>query len=594
VPRAWLLIVLLAAGCSSSASPSASAEGDGVNGGTLRAGLWISDEDPPDVGRLILDPQAYWTHPLARCCLNRTLLTYEGRSIEDGGAQLRPDLASEMPDVSPDGLTWTFHLRDGLRYAPPFQEREIVAGDFITALERTARIGELPHAFVVEGVEEYAAGSAATISGVEAPDDRTITFRLVEPTGAFGNVVAMPFLSPVPAEALEVHDEEYGGFAVATGPYMVDGAGAIDPRDPEAAPIWDLDELVLVRNPSWSHETDPVRPAYVDRIEIVTLPDRGSSALSAVVDGDVDVFMAPMLSSTRDEVAADPELRRRLHDAPATNLFFIPLNLALPPFDDVAVRRAVNLVLDREALAATFDPQRGSAFVPTAHAFPDVAVGGLLRDYVPSGIDDARGDSDRARELMSHSAYDSDGDGRCDGDACTVNANRWGPTTDEAVAILDADLAELGIHLDWLELDERTMFDPTHHVGLLAILGWVAEYPSANDFVGLMTDPQPPETLDLSLLGATSAQLESWGYSVPSVPSLDDKIAACQIRAGSGAFGCWAELDQLLSDQVVAWVPVARSVVSWLPSERVAHFENDGSDIIPALERVSLTPEAAP
>jgi hypothetical protein len=138
------------------------------------------------------------------------------------------------------------------------------------------------------------------------------------------------------------------------------------------------------------------------------------------------------------------------------------------------------------------------------------------------------------------------------------------------------------------------MFDPAGQIGLMAVLGWSAEYPSANDFVLLMTDPGLPDALDLSLIGATPEQLGDWGYPVTDVPSLDDKIAACEFRSGSAAFDCWAELDQLLSDQVVAWVPVATSIGSWLTSERVDRFDNAGSDIFPALERISLHAEEAP
>jgi ABC-type oligopeptide transport system substrate-binding subunit len=54
-----------------------------------------------------------------RCCLLRTLLSYQGAPTSQGGATLRPDLAASMPTVSDDGLTWTFRIRQGLQYAPP-------------------------------------------------------------------------------------------------------------------------------------------------------------------------------------------------------------------------------------------------------------------------------------------------------------------------------------------------------------------------------------------------------------------------------------------------------------------------------------------
>ena len=74
----------------------------------------------------------------------------------------------------------------------------------------------MPYPSVIEGVDAFRRmASAGTISGAQAPDDRTIVFRLTEPAGDFGNRVALPFLAPIPAEALAVHDEDYAGYLVA-------------------------------------------------------------------------------------------------------------------------------------------------------------------------------------------------------------------------------------------------------------------------------------------------------------------------------------------------------------------------------------------
>jgi peptide/nickel transport system substrate-binding protein len=84
-------------------------------GGTLRLGL-------PSDPAWALDPQQEY-EPLAwelyRCCLLRTLLSYNGRSTDEGGTQLRPDLATSMPEISADGRTWIFHIKPGIHYGPP-------------------------------------------------------------------------------------------------------------------------------------------------------------------------------------------------------------------------------------------------------------------------------------------------------------------------------------------------------------------------------------------------------------------------------------------------------------------------------------------
>jgi peptide/nickel transport system substrate-binding protein len=75
---------------------------------------------------------------LFRCCFVRTLLSSTGRPTEEGGTVLRPDLAAELPEVSPDGLSWTFRLKQGLRYEPPLEGVEITAPDVLRAIQRTA------------------------------------------------------------------------------------------------------------------------------------------------------------------------------------------------------------------------------------------------------------------------------------------------------------------------------------------------------------------------------------------------------------------------------------------------------------------------
>ena len=90
----------------------------------------------------MLDPQATSfaeSFEIFRCCLLRTLFSYSGHSVRGGGAVLQPDLAAGLPSISADGLTWTVPIKSGIHYAPPMADTEIVAGDFVRALERALR-----------------------------------------------------------------------------------------------------------------------------------------------------------------------------------------------------------------------------------------------------------------------------------------------------------------------------------------------------------------------------------------------------------------------------------------------------------------------
>jgi peptide/nickel transport system substrate-binding protein len=169
-----------------------------------------------------LDPQfeyvpTYWE--LYRCCLLRTLFSYSGRATGQGGATLRPDLAAAQPRVSRDGLTWAFQLKHGLHYAPPFQAREIVAGDIVRALEREFRLGaDASYSFyytVIEGTDAFAAHKADSISGLEVPDPYTLVVHLTQPTGDLGYRFSLAATAPIPAGADRGHDRDYGRYLVS-------------------------------------------------------------------------------------------------------------------------------------------------------------------------------------------------------------------------------------------------------------------------------------------------------------------------------------------------------------------------------------------
>ena len=87
-----------------------------------------------------MDPRDEWsatTWELARCCLLRTLMSYD---VSGATRDLRPvpDLAVAPPEISADGLTWTFRSAGGIRYAPPLEDVQITSADFVRAITRAA------------------------------------------------------------------------------------------------------------------------------------------------------------------------------------------------------------------------------------------------------------------------------------------------------------------------------------------------------------------------------------------------------------------------------------------------------------------------
>jgi peptide/nickel transport system substrate-binding protein len=596
-----------------------------LRGGTLRVGVDhpFGTEPRPGSARYVLDPQFSYSltsWELFRCCLLRTLLSYNGQSTAQGGATLRPDLAVGSPRVSRDGLTWVFHLKRGIHYAPPFQRREIVAGDIVRALEREFRLGaNASYSYyyaVIEGAKAFAAHRADSISGLEVPDPHTLFVHLTEPTGDLGFRFSLAATAPIPAGADPGHDGGYGRYLVSSGPYMIAGSDkmnfALPSRQQRPAAGWHYryaqrggqvvvlgrESLLLVRNPSWDQRFDRLRKAYPDRIELKMrgAPNSERSRNARRIDrGALDVVLddnAPLGQLHRYDRSA--RLRSRIHVNAESGVGYITMNLALPPFDDVHVRRALNLVLDRTALARI---ENGSLelITPTEHALPDSVEGDLLTDYEPYHL---HGDLAAARAEMARSRYDRNRDGRCDAVVCRRVVAYGFPPSDKRLVETDAlirrELTRVGVHLAIRHPSLQAAFRlvrPRTHVPLELATGWVVDYPDAASFAPVLQHPTSDVfNNDISLLGATPAQLRRWGYRRRSVPNVDGKIAQCRALLGGLRQRCWAELDQLLTERIVPWVPRGQFEFATVTSARVTRYSFDQFAAFPALDRIALEP----
>lgn len=609
-------------------------------GGTLRLAM-VGDLG---WGYQQLDPQrAYWGDDweVFRCCLLRTLFAHNGRPASEAGDLPQPDLAAALPEVSGDGLTWTIDVKPGIHYAPPLEDVEIVAGDFVRAFLRTGdpdvEAGYPFYFSVIEGFDAYAAGEADTISGLETPDDHTLVIHLTEPTGDFLSRLTLGATAPVPPNpsrpdavlgAAEGRDGSYGRFLVASGPYMIEGSDDLDltlpgrKQEPIAGyspPELDADgnvlspgSLMLVRNPSWDAATDGLRAAYPDRIEIQL---RGETAgreyraatreLSAAVEnGTVDAVldMAYPAAQLR-RYLADPEMKGRVLKLPSGSLSYLVMRLAVPPFDDIHVRRAVAFAIDEPALVRTVseDPVTGRGLVGAVAATHIVPDG--LEHYLLAAYDPYPPSLERAKQEMSLSPYDRNHDGLCDVSACggvlaVTNEPSVGPAGGDQVA---ASLRAIGIDLrvelansgePWESSWQVRCSDVLQQVPVCLGWGWMVDYPNASTFLEVLFDSSQVETGgNPSLLGASSSQLRQWGYGVTNVPSADDRIDRCHSLTGSSQIECWAELDQYLMEEVLPVIPYLSLEPTFVVSERVATLSY--SDVPPfdlSLDRISLLP----
>ena len=426
---------------------------------------------------------------------------------------------------------------------------------------------------VIEGFDAYRAGKARSISGITTPNPRTIVFTLAAPSGDFMHRVALPAAGPIPREVARCFEGRpglYSGDLVATGPYMIEGAREV--RLGSCAGLKKMrgisqERIVLVRNPNYDPRTDrrTAREANPDRF--VFLPVGNTVAIvGKLFAGELEDALLETGASSRKALlryAKSARSRGVLRLNSAAWVHYISLNVTRPPFDDVHVRRALSLVVDKEALREAFGgPGAGRI---AGHIIPDDVLGSRLRGYAPFKTPGDRGDLARAKAEMAKSKYRTRG-GVCIDKACKrvdfspwlhdINFNageRIGP-------VLKANAAKIGLQLVQRSRPWEKTLEPANNIPMSPSPHWLPDFPDPSNFIDLFfagPNIRPRFNLNTSLLGLTVAQAKRLDIDgrVGRVPSVDRDIARCTQLRGDARLDCYAALDRKLSEEIVPWIP---------------------------------------
>jgi peptide/nickel transport system substrate-binding protein len=323
-------------------------EGSGASGGGGE--INISMTSFPDY----IDPQLSYTVEGWEVLYNTytPLLTYKHAKGEEGTAVV-PGLAEDMPEISPDGLTYKLKLRSDMKYS---DGTPIKASDFTYAIQRLFKADSGGSVFYsgIVGAPEYAEGTAESISGI-VTDDATgdITITLDAPNGTFENVLGLPFAAPVPPST-PLSDDATNNPPASSGPFMITSVEA-----PQT--------LTMERNPHFQSVLDAgateVADAGVDKI-VVTQNKSNSAQVTGVEQNTIDFMVDPPDADRLQEVKTRFGERFRMEES--INTYYFWMNNQTAPFNDVRVRQAVNYAIDPEALNRVF----GGRMHPTQQILP--------------------------------------------------------------------------------------------------------------------------------------------------------------------------------------------------------------------------------
>lgn len=538
----------------------------------------------------------------------RTLVSYPFTAGPDGNV-LVADLATEIPEPSDDGLTYTFTIKDGVKFGPPVN-RAVTSKDIAYAFERigtpsvAAQYGFYYN--VIDGMEAFASGKAKTISGIATPDDQTITFTLTAPTGDFLYRLAMPASAPIPSEVAKCHTQaaEYGRFVIASGPYMVDGSDKLDIAScGSQKPISGFNPntgLNLVRNPNYDPATDDteIRQSNPDRFEI-SVNTNLDDIFAKIERGELEGSFETPPNAILRRYLQDPDIREQLRVNSGDRLWFMYMNLTTPPFDDVHVRKALNLVMDLEGIQRAWGgPVQGST--PT-DVLPDTMMPSLTSDtYAPFQKPPFAGDVEAAKAEMAKSKYDTDQDGICDAPACSgiVNVNRNFAPWSTMSPIIEQSAAKIGLKVQTRELSRSAVNDAAsttaRKIPLSSGNGWGKDYADPSTFMVLFDGRNiiPSGNTAFSLVGVTRAQAGALGVNIPAggVPSVNSDIDTCTPLTGDERNSCWETLDKKITEEIVPWVPLMDATAIDLIGPAVTRYDMDQNGTEMALSRVAVDP----
>ncbi|RKD23613.1 oligopeptide transport system substrate-binding protein [Caminicella sporogenes DSM 14501] len=387
--------------------------------------------------------------------------TFEGLMREIDG-KLENAMAEKV-DISDDGTVYTFHIRD----AKWSDGKPVRAQDFEYAWKRVLDPSTAApysyHMFYIKNAKAYYEGKAKIEDvGIKAIDDKTFKVTLETPTSYFLSLITRPAFMPVRKDIVEKAPETWAkdpNLAVSNGPFIL-------------ADYKTADKLVLKKNPNyWAADT-----VKIDQINYLMIIE-ASTALTAYESGEIDIIG----NIPSQEIPRLMGEDSTFHVLPMLGTYYLIFNVNRPPTDDVKVRRALALAIDRKAITENV---KRSGEIPATGFNPAGLKDSQGRDFNKTagdyGINVDGGNIEEAKKLLAKAGY-PDGKGFPE---ITLLYNTSESHKAIAEAIQEMWKKNLGINIR-LANQEWAVFQDTRKQGNFDIArgGYISDYP---DPVGLL------------------------------------------------------------------------------------------------------------
>lgn len=392
-----------------------------------------TDQEPKTGGVMIhhwradtasLDPRVSSTfhlHNRVGPVYQRLYAPASGADIAHYEQKLEPELATDFPEISDDGLTYTVPLREGVQWqnVEPVNGRPFVAADVVATMNAYKEGG-------------FQASFLDRVDSIEAIDDLTVQFNLSAPFSPLANFLGNHHMWILPQEAFdESSGYDVDGKPIGTGPFL------LTERTVDV-------ETVYERNPNyWKTDANGVQLPYLDGMRLVIISDQ-DAALAAFKAGELDVSDADLTIEAQEQLAQEyPEGQYFgwLHGSTTV----MSLNMDRPEFQNPDVRRAITMSIDRELMGEVI--RGGGTFSGPMNV--------NILDFVLPEEERAEYlayDPEGAKQLLIDAGYP-------DGfEVSLIHTDRYGPAYVAQTEWLAEDLTQLGLQVNIETLDYGTYF----------------------------------------------------------------------------------------------------------------------------------------
>lgn len=447
---------------------------------------------------------------------------------EDGSTKLVNSLCEDY-SASDDGLTYSFKLKEGVKFS---NGEALTASDILYTFVRNLTVEQgVNYDFVnvIAGADALYNGETDTLEGFEIVDDYHFNITLSQPFGGFLYQLATPACSIYDEQTTEAAGDAFGidpSVTVGTGPYMVEN--------------WTVNSAItLVANPNYWGAAPSA-----ERVEISIIPD-ASTLNMAYQNGEIDIIDLDKIDSSIVESTYKTMYADKIIEANRVGITYFTLNENIEPFNDVNVRKAMQMAIDRETILAVVyggDGNVEDGIFPRGLVAHNPELEGTIT-YDPEG----------AKALLAEAGY---------ADGFTMELSLDSSADDSVTMIyqmIQQDLEKVGIKAEIKSYDESAWLDlrKSGEMGSF-VATWTADYNDPDNFI-------------YTFFG-TEDKTKARSLNYPDTAVMEQIDAARGIVDNEERMQTYKDLEKKVIIEDAAWVPILSKKHLFAVSDRVEKF----------------------